>query len=76
MMVIKNSKIPIRPLDANHKGINLVQALETFNGKVPDFGYMNDSVEYDTEKSGWKKIADVLRPHTYDNKFWRLVNRL
>jgi hypothetical protein len=21
-------------------------------------------------------ISDILRPHTYDNKFWRLVNRL
>ena len=47
MMEIKNPQIPIKPLDPNHKGINLVQALEAFNGKVPDFGYINDSVEYD-----------------------------
>lgn len=76
MMEIKNSKIPIKPLDPNYKGIDLVSALESFNGKVPDFGYMNDSVEFESVKSGWKMIADVLRPHTYDNKFWRLVNRL
>lgn len=76
MMQIKNPKIPIKPLSQDYKGINLVQALEDLNGRLPDFGYLSESVEYDNSKRGWQLISDIMQPRSYNTKFWRLVNRL
>ena len=61
ILEIKNPKVPIKPMEESCEGINLAIALEQFN-LIPDFGFHETPLEFQTMKRGWQLFAEIIKP--------------
>lgn len=62
MLSVVNPIVPIRPMAADCVGIDLDKAFDGLYAKEPDFGYLAEDIDFETEKRGWQFIAEIIKP--------------